>query len=109
MKRINPVVGVIVIALWLPLTLALAGLFGCNTSGGTPPYPLTDTAYQSATNVVTAIAATAHASSIPGWAPFIEALAAAVLALLAAWQGLTHRRVVELEQQLPQTKKDLTR
>jgi hypothetical protein len=109
MNRINPVVGVIVIALWLPLILTLATLFGCDTAGSGPPYPISAQAYTTATNVLNAVAAAPVASLPYPWAPLIQAFAAAVLALLAAWQGLTHKRVIELEQQLPQTKKDLSK
>jgi hypothetical protein len=109
MHRINPVLGVILIALWLPIVLALSTLLGCDTAGNGPPYPISAPAYTAATNILSAVAAAPVASLPYPWAPLIQAFAAAILALLAAWQGLTHKRVIELEQKLPQTKKDLSK
>jgi len=105
MRPKYPIVAVVIIALWLPLTLALFSLFGCDTAHSGPPYPLSEPAYTAATNVLSVIASHPVALLPYPWAPLIQAIAAAVLALLAAWQGLTHKRVVELEQQLPQVKR----
>lgn len=102
MRKHRTVIAVVCIALWMPVVLTLASLFGCNTTDGTPPYPLTDASYQTATNVIVGVAQAAHASGIAPWASMIEALAAAILALLAGWQGLTHNRVVELEKLVTQ-------
>lgn len=97
MRKHRTLLAVLLIALWMPIVLVLASLMGCDTTARPPPYPLTAASYTSATNILVAAANAAHASGIAPWAAMIEALAAAILALLAAWQGLTHNRVVELE------------
>jgi hypothetical protein len=78
------------IALWLPLATTLACLQGCETGTSGPLRPLSPTVEHSITNTVTTIS-TAAAAAVPvPWSTATEAAAAAVLALLAAWQGLTH-------------------
>lgn len=96
MRKIPVVVPVLAIALWLPLLLALFGLGGCETSAPGVLKPLTPAAEHTITNTVTLVTTGASAAVPQPYSAAIEAGGAAVLALLAAWQGLTHSRVTKL-------------
>jgi len=101
MNRIQPLFLTIVIAMWLPCALVLGSICGCAPGTTGLIRPMSDTAYSTATNVV-ALAAQGGAAVLP--VPFstaLEASAAAVLALLAAWQGLTHRKLNEIAARQP--------
>lgn len=78
------------IALWLPLLMFLASLQGCETGTTGPLRPLSPTVEHTITNTVTMVSTGAAAALPVPWSTATEAAAAAVLALLAAWQGLTH-------------------
>ena len=87
---------VLVISLWLPAWLCFLSLSGCaNGSSGVlrPIDPATEGAI---TNVVAKAVTAAPIIAPSRWSAAIEAGGAAVLALLAAWQGLTHNRVNKL-------------
>ena len=105
MRKHRTTLAVIFIALWLPACVAIFSLLGCDTTKGRAPYPLNASTYTTITNTVTTAAGTAGAIAPTPLVPIIEATAAAILALLAAWQGLTHKRVVEVEKLLTQAKK----
>lgn len=108
MNRIQPVFLVIVIALWLPIAAVVTSLFGCQAGTTGLFRPMDAQVYGSITNAVTG-AATVATGAIP--APFssaIEAAAAAVLALLAAWQGITHSKLNKLANGQAQQKKEPT-
>jgi hypothetical protein len=87
---------VIGIALWLPLMLFVASLQGCETGTTGVLRPIAPSVEHTITNVVT-VASQTVAPALPfPWNNAAEAGGAAVLALLAAWQGLTHSRVKHL-------------
>lgn len=106
MRKINPVFLTLVIGLWLPAVLIFGSLFGCVADAPGPFKPLTPSAYSTATNIAGTIS-TQVAPAVPQ--PFGAALqgtAAAVLALLAAWQAFTHRKLEEISAQTAQPKKE---
>lgn len=84
------------IALWLPLVLLIAAPHGCAVSPAGPPYPMTDQAATGVSNAVQVLTTTAAPLLGPQLAPPIQAAGAAVLAILAFWQGMTHSRVEKL-------------
>jgi hypothetical protein len=101
MKRIQPVFLVIVIAMWVPFFMLFLSLSGC--APGRPGLigPISAPVEHGITNTVTTIMQTAPAVVPQPYATAIEAGGAAVLALLAAWQGLTHSKVKVLEANNP--------
>ena len=101
MNRIQPIFLTIVIAMWLPCALVMGSIFGCAPGTTGLIRPMSDGAYSTTTNVV-AIAAQSGSAVLP--VPFstaLEAAAAAVLALLAAWQGFTHKKLREIAARQP--------
>ena len=101
MRKIQPLFLVLLIALWLPAFCLAVSLFGCQTGTSGLLRPLSTTAEHGITNTV-AIVTTQAAAVVPQpYATAIEAGGAAVLALLAAWQGLTHSKVKVLEANNP--------
>lgn len=106
MRKIPVVVPVLAIALWLPLLLALFGLGGCESGTSGPIRPLSPSAEHTITNTVTLLTSGAVQTAPQPYSAAIEAGGAAVLALLAAWQGLTHSRVTKLRSDSAATEKD---
>jgi hypothetical protein len=97
MKQVPVVVPVILIALWLPVLVTIGSLAGCQAGTTGPLRPMTDDAYQTTTNVVrTVVAAGTTLSGGPGPVIF-DTFGAAVLALLAAWQGLTTAQLRKIQ------------
>jgi len=97
MQKIQPAFLVVVVALWLPIWFTVCSLGGCQTGTTGLLRPLSPVAEHAITNSV-GIVGQASQQYVP--APYgaaIEAGAAAVLALLAAWQGLTHSKINKLE------------
>lgn len=106
MKKINPVFLALVIGLWLPAVLLFGSLFGCVADAPGLFKPMTPQAYTMATNIASTISGQV-APAVP--APFgvaLQGTAAAVLALLAAWQAITHRKLEEISAQTAQPKKE---
>ena len=101
MNRIQPVFLTLLIALWLPCVLLFGSICGCAPGTTGLSRPMSDTAYSTTTNVLT-LAAKGGSTVLP--VPFstaLEAAAAAVLALLAAWQGYTHKKLHEIAARQP--------
>jgi len=92
---------VIAIALWLPAISLCVSLFGCQTGTSGLMRPLDPQVERGVTNTVSILTQTGAAAAPQPIATAIEAGGAAVLALLAAWQGLTHTRVKTLEANVP--------
>lgn len=103
MKRIHPVVLVLLISFWLPAMLILMSIAGCETGTSGLPSPIAQQPYSVITNVVT-LESKAASSTLPApWSTAAEAGAAAVLSLLAAWQGITYSKLQTLAQNNPGT------
>jgi hypothetical protein len=90
MVSLRTKVGVVAISLWLPLLMFLASLQGCETGTSGALRPLSPSVEHGITNTVTMVQTAATAALPVPWSTATEAAAAAVLAVLAAWQGLTH-------------------
>jgi hypothetical protein len=88
-----PIVPVLLIALWLPAVYTLSSLTGCVADAPGLPRAITPQAYSIATNTVTILGQSAAQVLPPPFSLAIQGFAAAVLALLAAWQGYTHRKL----------------
>jgi hypothetical protein len=100
-KRIQPVFLVICIALWVPCLMIFLAIGGC--APGRPGLlgPMSAPVEHGITNTVQTVIQAAPAYVPQPYATAIEAGGAAVLALLAAWQGLTHSKVKVLETNNP--------
>ena len=101
MRKIQPLFLVLLIALWLPAFCLAVSLFGCQTGTTGLLRPLSDSANHSITNTVAIVTSTATGVTPAPYSTAIEAGGAAVLALLAAWQGFTHSKVKILEANNP--------
>jgi hypothetical protein len=98
-------VAVVVIALWMPVLFAIGALQGCQAGTTGLLRPIDSKVEHSLTNAV-ATASSVAAGVVPQpWASAIEAGGAAVLALLAAWQGLTHSKIEKLRAETSANKK----
>ena len=96
MRNIQPAFAAIAIAMWLPLLLAVSALGGCQTGTTGPLRPIADTVYTPLTNVITVAVQSAAAAAPAPFGSAAQAAGAAVLALLAAWQAVTHNTVRKL-------------
>lgn len=97
--KVSPIFLAIVIGMWLPAAFLFSSLLGCAPGTTGLIRPMSDQAYSTATNVISTVAVTA-APIIP--APFNAAansVAAAALALLAAWQAVTQKKLDKLAAQ----------
>lgn len=101
MRKIQPLFLVLLIALWLPAMCLAVALFGCQTGTSRLLRPMSPAAEHTVTNTVTIMANAGSAAAPSQYATAIEAGGAAILALLAAWQGLTHSKVKVLEANNP--------
>jgi hypothetical protein len=96
MKKVNPVFLAVVIALWLPAVLLCSALFGC-APGSHPPFaPIADQHYTTLTNTVQTISQVGGAAAPAPFGTAIQGASAAVLALLAAWQAVTSKKLETL-------------
>ena len=84
---------VIGIALWMPATWLLSSITGCAQGSSGVLRPFSDSANHNITNAVGGFAQAAPAILPAQYNLPVQAAAAAVLALLAAWQGVTHRKL----------------
>lgn len=101
MKRIQPVFLVLVVALWMPAAGIFLSLSGCAPGRSGLVGPLDPHVEHSITNTVTRVETVTATVAPQPYATAIEAGGAAVLALLAAWQGLTHSKLNKLETSNP--------
>lgn len=101
MKRAQPLFLVLVIALWLPCWILFLSLAGCESGTSGLFRPVAPGVEHTITNTVTTVQAVAPGVIPQPWSTAVEAGGAAVLALLAAWQGLTHSKVAKLESPQP--------
>jgi hypothetical protein len=92
-NRFRTVVAVVAISLWLPLAWLLASITGCAQGSSGLLRPLSPSAEHALTNSLGSVAQAAPAVLPVQYSVPVQAAAAAVLALLAAWQGMTHRRL----------------
>jgi len=93
MAKLNPVFLAVVIALWLPAVLLCSALFGC-APGSHPPFaPIAEQHYATVTNAIATVATVGGAAAPAPFGVAIQGAAAAVLALLAAWQAVTHKKL----------------
>jgi len=91
---------VIAVALWSPLLLIISSVCGCHGAGsGVLPH-LSDAANSAVTNGITVLPGYAAQVLPPPYSTALQAGSAAVLALLAAWQGFTHRTVNTIRSEL---------
>ena len=93
MARIQPLFLVLAIAMWIPLAMMLAAIGGCASGSHGLLRPVDDHVYASITNGVVKVVQVGAQIAPPPFGAAAEAAGAAVLALLAAWQGMTHKRV----------------
>jgi hypothetical protein len=103
MQRHFSVMAAIGLGLLFPFLMALVGLAGCQAGTLGPFRPIAPKVYHDVTNTVATVATTSAQVLPPPFATAIETAAAAVLALLAAWQGITHRKLTRLENGAPQS------
>lgn len=91
------VVAVVVIALWLPVLITVGALQGCQT--GTTGFfrPMDSNVEHSLTNAVAAGVGVATGFAPQPWPMVVQTLGAAVLALLAAWQGLAYSKIEKIQ------------
>jgi len=89
-------VAVVVIALWLPTLLVISALQGCQMGTTGLFRPIDSNVQHSLTNAVAVVSGVAAGLAPAPLGSAIEAAGAAVLALLAAWQGLTHSKLEKL-------------
>jgi len=96
MKKFQPLFLIVVIALWIPALLLALSIAGCETGSTGLARPIAPGLYATTTNIVV-VASQAAQSVLPApWSTAAEAGGAAVLALLAAWQGVTHSKIRSL-------------
>ena len=91
MSKRNTVLAVIGLALWLPLTLCLTSISGCAHNSTGILRPIDPAVEHGITNAIANVVKLAPTVIPFPWSGVIQATGAATLALLAAWQGLTHR------------------
>ena len=97
MMNRNSVLMVLLIALWMPAGLLIMSLAGCQAGTTGLLRPIDSTVEHTITNTVT-VASQVAGQAVPfPYGQAVEGLGAAVLALLAMWQGLTHSRVNQLQ------------
>jgi len=105
MRKVQPVFLVMVVAMWLPLWLLICSMGGCETGSTGALRPFSAIAAQGITNVVTTVS-TGAATVLPHpWGTAVETGGAVVLALLGAWQGLTHSKLNKIEARQPTKEK----
>jgi hypothetical protein len=97
MMKLNPVFFVIAIAMWLPFLGLLGALEGCQAGTSGLFRPMSETAYNISTNSVGQVTSVAAQVAPFPFNTAIETGGAVVLALLAAWQGVTHSKVKSLD------------
>lgn len=96
---------VVLIALWLPALLTISAVQGCQTGTKGLFRPIDASVEHSITNAVATGTSVAAGVAPQPWSTAIQAGGAAVLALLAAWQGLTHSKLEKLKaENVPITK-----
>ena len=96
-----PWILVVAVALWSPLLLLVSSVCGCHGgAAGILPH-LSDAANSAVTNAATILPGYAAQVLPPPYSTALQAGSAAVLALLAAWQGFTHRTVSTIKAELP--------
>lgn len=88
---------VVLISLWMPAVVAVSCLGGCQSGTTGVLRPIDAGVEHTITNTIVMAATGAQAALPFPWNQAIEGAGAAVLALLAAWQGLTHSRVKQIE------------
>ena len=92
---------VLAVALWSPLLLLVSSLCGCHgAASGALPH-MSDAANAAVSNAVTVLPGYAAQVLPPPYSTALQAGSAAVLALLAAWQGFTHRTLNTIRAELP--------
>jgi len=84
---------VVGIALWMPLVYLFASATGCAAGHSGTFRPIDPTVYTGITNAVTTAASVVSQTVPPPYSLPLHAVASAILALLAAWQGLTYRKL----------------
>lgn len=85
------------IALWMPVFLVLCSLSGCQAGTTGLLRPIDTGVEHTITNTIGQVTGTAGQVAPAPFGAAIEAAGAAVLALLAVWQGLTHSRVNQIQ------------
>jgi hypothetical protein len=101
MRKIQPAFLAVAVAAWLPLLAFSTVLSGCQTGTSGILRPLSANAEHSITNVVQIASSTAGAVLPSPYGTGAELIGAALLAALAAWQGMTHGKVKTLENHNP--------
>lgn len=97
---------VVCIALWLPCILLVSSIGGCQSGTSGLFRPLSPQAEHTLTNGVVFVTRGAGEIAPAPFGAAIEAGGAAVLALLAAWQGLTHAKVKAMKTTQARNRKD---
>lgn len=90
--------------MWLPLLLFGSSLFGCAHVPGQVLQPVAPGVEHFITNTLPPVAQQIATIAPQPYSTAVEAGAAAILALLAAWQGITHRKLNTLTESQPSTK-----
>lgn len=89
------------LASWAPFAMIVTGTTGCDTTAPGLLKPISAPVEHTITNTVTIIAQTAPSVLPAPYGTAVEAVAAAILAALAAWQANTHAKVSTLEKNNP--------
>jgi hypothetical protein len=105
MKINRTVLAVLGIALWLPCLFLFLAVGGCQ-SGTTGLFrPVSPSVEHAITNGVPVVVKTVDAVAPFPYNTVVDAGGAAVLALLAAWQGFTHTRATKNSEAIASLKK----
>ena len=93
MNSFRTAVCVVALALWMPLVYLFASATGCAAGHSGTFRPIDPAVYSSITNTIVQGTAVVSQTVPPPYSLPLHAVASAVLALLAAWQGLTYRKL----------------
>jgi hypothetical protein len=96
-KRLQPLFASIVVVTYLPLAAIVLGGLGCETGTTGIARPLSPAAEHTITNTITVLGQTGVEVIPAPWGTIFGAATGSILALLAAWQTLTHSRVRTLQ------------
>jgi hypothetical protein len=95
-KRHQPLFLIVVLTSGLLGGSTLLSLTGCQSGTTGLLRPIDPTAYQTVTNTIVIASQTAGSALPAPWGTAAEVAGASILALLAAWQGISHGQIKTL-------------
>jgi len=93
MKKAQPLFLGLVAAAAVFAAITLASITGCESGTTGVLRPISPTVEHTITNIITTITTAAPAVVPQPYAIAIEGVGAVILALLAAWQGISHQKI----------------